>query len=88
MTSIRALVVKALDDTADILSNARFAQALAAGQDIDLEDIGVDSLSRFEAIMQIEEALGIELDDDELAEQQTLNGLVTFLEQRVGVAVN
>ena len=88
MTSIRALVVKALDDTADILSNARFAQALAEGQDIDLEDIGVDSLSRFEAIMQIEEALGIELDDDELTEQQTLNGLVAFLEQRVGVAVN
>ena len=79
MTSIRALVVKALDDTADILSNARFAQALAAGQDIDLEDIGVDSLSRFEAIM---------LDDDELTEQQTLNGLVAFLEKRVGVAVN
>jgi acyl carrier protein len=88
MLSIRALVVKALDDTADILSNARFAQALAEGQDIDLEDIGVDSLSRFEAIMQIEEALGIELDDDELTEQQTLNGLVAFLEQRVGVAVN
>ena len=88
MLSIRALVVKALDDTDDILSNARFAQALAEGQDIDLEDIGVDSLSRFEAIMQIEEALGIELDDDELTEQQTLNGLVAFLEQRVGVAVN
>jgi acyl carrier protein len=88
MLSIRALVVKALDDTADILSNARFAQALAEGQDIDLEDIGVDSLSRFEAIMQIEEALGIELDDDELTEQQTLNGLVAFLEKRVGVAVN
>ena len=59
MLSIRALVVKALDDTADILSNARFAQALAEGQDIDLEDIGVDSLSRFEAIMQIEEAKAV-----------------------------
>lgn len=85
--SVRAVVLQALDDAADIMSSAHFAQALSAGEDIDLEAMGVDSLSRFEAIMQIEEELGIELDDDELVEQQTLNRLVAYLEQRMKAVV-
>jgi acyl carrier protein len=82
MTAIRALVIEVLDEVAGIRSNAAFADALRSGGDMALAMLDLDSLARFEAIMLIEEALGIELDDDELLEQQTLNRLVTFLETR------
>lgn len=86
MTNIRTLVIRVLDEVAGIRSNAAFAEALRSGDDILLEAIGVDSLARFEAIMQIEDSLGIEIDDDELLEQQTLNRLVQFLEQRAAAS--
>lgn len=83
MTDIRALVIDALDEAAGIRTNAAFARALARGEDIELAAIEVDSLSRFEAIMRIEEELGIEIDDDEMLEQETLGRLVIYLEGRV-----
>jgi acyl carrier protein len=85
MTPIRALVIGVLDEVAGIRTNAAFADALVKGDDISLEAIGVDSLARFEAIMKLEEALGIEIDDDELVEQETLNRLVVFLEERAAL---
>lgn len=88
MTDVRALVIDALDQAAGVRTNAVFARAIAAGEDVPLSSIDVDSLSRFEAIMQIEDELGIEIDDDEMMEQGTLNGLVAYLQglaaQRVG----
>lgn len=83
MTDIRALVIDALDEAAGIRTNAAFARSLARGEDIELAAIEVDSLSRFEAIMRIEEELGIEIDDDEMLEQETLGRLVLYLEGRV-----
>lgn len=80
MTDVRALVIDALDHAAGVRTNAVFARAMAAGEDVPLESIEVDSLSRFEAIMQIEDTLGIEIDDDEMMEQGTLNGLVSYLQ--------
>lgn len=85
MIAIRALVIRVLDEVAGIRTNAAFADSLVRGDDILLDSIGIDSLARFEAIMKLEEALGIDIDDDELLEQKTLNALVTFLEERVAL---
>lgn len=83
MTSIRALVIRVLDDVAGIQNNTAFAQALQQDQDISLELMNIDSLARFDAMMQLEDSLGIEIDDDQLLEQATLNQLVTFVESLV-----
>lgn len=83
MTSIRALVISVLDDVAGIQNNTAFAQALQQDQDISLELMNIDSLARFDAMMQLEDSLGIEIDDDQLLEQATLNQLVTFVESLV-----
>lgn len=77
--AIRKLVVDALDQAAGIRANPAFAAALNAGDDIELAALEVDSLSRFEAMMAIEDALGIELDDDEVMAQQTLDRLVAHV---------
>lgn len=83
MTSVRALVIRVLDDVAGIQNNTAFAQALQQDQDISLELMNIDSLARFDAMMQLEDSLGIEIDDDQLLEQATLNQLVTFVESLV-----
>lgn len=81
MTKIRALVIRILDDVAGIQNNAAFTEALMQDKDVSLDLMDVDSLARFDAIMQIEDSLGIEIDDDELLEQATLNSLVAFVER-------
>ena len=81
MTKIRTLVIRVLDDVAGIQNNAAFTEALLQDKDVSLDLMNVDSLARFDAIMQIEDSLGIEIDDDELLEQATLNSLVAFVER-------
>ncbi len=56
---------------------------LAAGGDLNVADLDLDSLDRFEVIMKIEEAFEIELDDDEVQEQKTVRTLVDFVTTRV-----
>ena len=84
MTSVRTVVLNALDKIVGLKSNPAYVKALVAGSNISLTDLNMDSLSRMEAIMLIEEALGIEIDDDEVLEQDTLDGLISYLEQRHG----
>jgi acyl carrier protein len=84
MTRPRTVVLDALDATIGIKGNPEFAKAQIAGEDIDLVELNIDSLSRMEAIMMIEEALDIEIDDDEVLEQKTVNGLIAYIEQRAG----
>lgn len=81
---IRALLIDALDASAGVRGNPAFATALARGEDIRLEALELDSLTRFEVMMQLEEALGIELDDDEVAAAGSLEGLVSHLAGVVG----
>lgn len=88
MTSVRTVVMNALDKTIGLRGNRVFAEAIVAGRDIRLTDLDMDSLSRMEAIMLIEEALDIEIDDDEVLEQDTLNGLIGYIEPRVGSAAD
>ncbi|MFN7223684.1 MAG: acyl carrier protein [Paracoccaceae bacterium] len=88
MTSVRSVVIDALDKTVGLRGNPVFAAALIAGTDIRLGDLEIDSLSRMEAIMLIEEALCIEIDDDEVLEQDTLNGLISYIEPRATLAAD
>lgn len=55
---------------------------LETGTDVAFDTLDLDSLSRFELMMQIEDALDVELDDDEVQEQGTVLGLVAFLEAK------
>lgn len=86
MSPVRTVVLDALDKIIGLKSNPIYAKALVAGDDTRLSDLNMDSLSRMESIMLIEEALGVEIDDDEVMEQDTLNGLISYLEGRVGFA--
>ncbi|SDY66890.1 acyl carrier protein [Citreimonas salinaria] len=88
MTCVRTVVLNALDATIGIKGNPEFVRAQIAGDDIDLAELNIDSLSRMEAIMLIEEALDIEIDDDEVLEQKTVNGLIAYIEPRVGPAAD
>lgn len=81
---IRRIVIDALDAAAGIRGDPRFAGPLLRGDDVAFADLEIDSLSRFEVMMHLEEALGIELDDDEVAEAATLDGLVRHLARAVG----
>jgi acyl carrier protein len=81
---IRALLIDALDASAGVRGNPAFAGAIARGEDIGFDVLDLDSLTRFEVMMHLEEALGIELDDDEVAAAATLEGLVRHLAGVVG----
>jgi acyl carrier protein len=80
---IRAVVVSALDAVAGVLNRPDMARTLMAGQDLAFDVVEIDSLSLLELVMQIEDALGVELDADEVAAQGSINGLVRFLQPRV-----
>jgi acyl carrier protein len=81
---IRALLIDALDTSAGVRGNPAFAAAIARGEDVGFDALDLDSLTRFEVMMHLEEALGIELDDDEVAAAATLEGLVSHLASVVG----
>jgi acyl carrier protein len=80
---IRRIVIDALDAAVGIRGDPRFAGPVLRGDDVALADLEIDSLSRFEVMMHLEEVLGIELDDDEVAEAATLDGLVRHLARAV-----
>lgn len=80
---IRALVIDALDASAGVRGNPVFAGAIARGEDVTFDTLDLDSLTRFEVMMHLEEALGIELDDDEVEGAGTLDALVRHLIQAV-----
>ncbi len=77
---IRQLVYDALDEVAGLRGQPAFLAALAQGEDVALAALEMDSLTRFEVMMRFEEALGIELDDDDIENVATIGGLVAFLE--------
>lgn len=80
---IRKTVISALHTATDILNDPDLGQAVLNGADLDFDDIDIDSLSRFELIMHVEDALDLELDDDDLIRQTSLNQLIAFLETSV-----
>ncbi|MCL4188440.1 MAG: acyl carrier protein [Rhodobacteraceae bacterium] len=83
LPDVRAAVVAALDEIAGLMSNPEIGPALARGEDVPFARIEMDSLTRFEVIMRLEEAFGIELDDDEVLAQDSVGGLAGFIEGRL-----
>lgn len=80
---VSGFVLGALDRVAPVLQSPERMRALGQGGDFALDDLELDSLSRFEVMMQIEDALGIELDDDDFAGVTTFRALVAMVESRV-----
>jgi acyl carrier protein len=83
MADILALLVNALETSSSPTTPSSTFSGLRSGKDVALDALQMDSLSRFEVIMHMEEVLDIELDEDEILEQETVLGLVSFIEQRV-----
>lgn len=83
MSKILTLVTDALVNASGAKTDPEAIAKLKAGEDVHFDDLDMDSLSRFEVIMQIEDALSIELDEDEIIEQATVLALVRLIETRV-----
>ena len=83
MADIQKIVTDALVDALRDEVAPDVMARLSAGRDVEFATLDLDSLTRFEIIMQIEEQLDIELDDDEVQEQGSVLALVLFLEQRL-----
>jgi len=69
---VRILVEHLALDEAELTDNAKF-----------YEDLGVDSLDYTEAIVAIEKALNISVDDEDLARLTTLGALVAYANKKV-----
>ena len=76
---LRATVIAALDRVTGVMNQPDTARALMAGDDLLFDTLDIDSLSLMEMVMALEDALGIELDGDEVAATRSVDGLVTFL---------
>lgn len=88
MSDVLNLVRAALIDASSAKTEDDVLQRLENGEDVKFEDLEMDSLDLFEVIMQIEDALKIELDVDEVLAQETVKGLTVFVEQRSQGASN
>jgi 3-hydroxyacyl-[acyl-carrier-protein] dehydratase len=51
-----------------------------------VEDVGLDSLGLMEAVMSVEEVLGITIDNSELRQIATLEDLNAFIRKKLGIA--
>lgn len=80
---IKSVVIAALDRAIGVMNTPATARALMRGQDLTFDTVEIDSLSVMEMVMQIEDVLGVELDADEVVAQQSVDGLVAFLEKRI-----
>ena len=83
MNRVRKAVLDALQMATGFFDNPSHAKAFFGNNDISFAELDIESLSRFEMTMLIEEELGIELDDDEVVSQGSMNALIAYLEQRV-----
>ena len=79
MTDFMSLVVSALTDACNEKTPKDILTKLQNQEDVLLEDLQLDSLSRFEVMMKIEDALDIELDEDDLIDQKSVQGLADYL---------
>ena len=82
MSNVRDIVIRALHNASGFLSDPEMARLALSGEDLALDRLELDSLSRFEVMMEIEERLSIEVDDDEIDGLTTLDALVAFVESR------
>ena len=84
MPDVKEVVVNALSEALKDDAATDLNAKMSAGEDVDIANLDLDSLSRFEVMMRIEEVLDIELDDDELLAQETVSALISFIAARTG----
>lgn len=78
--AIRMLAIDALHRSIGLLNEPAYARLRQEPErDLAFADLELDSLSTLEVLMEIEEAVGIELDPKLLPELVTLNGLVEHI---------
>ena len=73
------LIISALETASGLETPPAVLARIQQGEDVDLEELRLDSLDRFEVMMYVEEQLEIELDEDDLTEQKSVHGLLTHL---------
>ncbi|MEL6337925.1 MAG: acyl carrier protein [Pseudomonadota bacterium] len=88
MNDAQAIVLKALQEATGQMTEPETLAALERGEDVSFENMVFDSLDRFEAMMMIEEALDIELDDDEVMAQRSFLALSAFVAQKAATGAH
>ena len=83
MTELRERVLGAFFEVVPGLESHTQLAALKSGGDLDLAALDLDSLTRFEIIMKIEDELDIEIDDDEVLDCTTLYQLVAVVTSKI-----
>ena len=73
---IRNAVIAALDQTTGLMDRPSLASVVLSGGDFALAELDIDSLSTYEIIMQLEDALGIDISPAAIASTTTLADLV------------
>lgn len=69
---VREIVVKVLDaDAAKVTANASFAV-----------DLGADSLDQADLVMELEEAFGIEIPDEDAGKIKTVQDAVNYIDSK------
>jgi acyl carrier protein len=76
MIKVRKAVVDALQSTTGILNNPNFSAAVLKGENVELDALGIDSLSMMQTLMLVEESLDTELNTELFADSSSLNDLV------------
>jgi acyl carrier protein len=77
--NIREIIISAIHESTGFLNDPKFFKSKNDNIDIIFSEIDIDSLSRFEIVMHIEEALDIELDSEDVFNHQSLFELEEYL---------
>jgi acyl carrier protein len=79
----RDQILMAIHFAIGALDEKQVANILAArGGDVDLSDLGLDSIATMEMCLEIEEKTGIELDFGDLAQHFSVNALAKYMVAR------
>ncbi|MFF5919605.1 acyl carrier protein [Streptomyces flavochromogenes] len=74
------------DSVAEVMANRFGMDRDIVVADATFDDLGLDSLSQIELATALTKQLGVELDDDEMAELSTVGEIVALLESKGAVA--
>jgi len=84
MPNVKEIVVSALLEAGEQVAPKEALLKLTSGGDFLIEELGLESLDLMQVIMQIEEALDVELDVSDLSDQATLGALINFVTRELG----
>ncbi|WP_079041872.1 acyl carrier protein [Streptomyces aureus] len=74
------------DSVAEVMANRFGMDRDIVVADATFDDLGLDSLSQIELATALTKQLGVELDDDEMAELSTVGEIVALLQSKGAVA--